>query len=140
MQRTIQHQWHYRQSPQEVWDYLTRPELIAQWLMNNDFVPEVGREFMFTASPLPNFGFDGKVYCKVLEIEPCKKLSYTWKGGPGNGVFTLDSVVTWTLEEKDNGTQLYLVHSGLMEDVTMYDIMDAGWIKNIKEIEELLNA
>jgi uncharacterized protein YndB with AHSA1/START domain len=141
MQKEIKHEWFYSQPAGQVWDYLTKPELMEQWLMKTDFQPVAGHEFNFWTKPLPNFGFDGIIYCKVLEIIPFKKLSYSWKGGPGNGAFTLDSVVVWTLTPKDNGTQLLLQHSGFREDdYMMFSVMGEGWLRNIGKIGELLNA
>ena len=32
MKKEIQQTWHFKQSPQEVWEYLTEPELIEQWM------------------------------------------------------------------------------------------------------------
>src|SRR5579871_6973181 len=118
MTRTIKHSFFYSHSPETVWEYLTKTELIAQWLMPNDFLPVVGYEFRFTIKPIPEFEFDGIIYCKVLEIVPLKKLVYTWKGGPGDGTTNLDSVVTWTLVEKNNGTELLLEHTGIMENLS----------------------
>jgi uncharacterized protein YndB with AHSA1/START domain len=142
MQKEIKHKWQYSHAPEQVWDYLTKPELIEQWLMKTDFQPVVGHDFMFTTKPLPQFGFDGMIYCKVLEVVPFKRLVYSWKGGPGNGVINLDSLVVWTLEAKDNGTELSLVHSGFKEQENdiMFSVMGAGWLRNIQRIEELLNA
>ena len=83
------------------------------------------------------------VYCKVLEIVPYKKLTYSWKGGPGDGQITLDSIVEWTLVAKDNGTELSLDHSGFKEVEgysSFYPIMDDGWFKIIRKIAELINA
>lgn len=110
--------------------------------MENDFLPIIGHDFQFRTKPLPNFNFDGIVYCKVLEIIPFKKVSYSWKGGPGNGKITLDSIVTWTLHQKDNGTELFLEHSGFkeIEDFYIYTTMNEGWIKNVQEIFALINA
>jgi uncharacterized protein YndB with AHSA1/START domain len=141
MQKEIRHTWQYSHTPQQIWDYLTKPELIEQWLMKTDFKPEVGAEFMFWTRPLPQFGFDGNIYCKVLEVTLFEKLSYTWKGGPGNGEFNLDSIVVWTLTKIGNGTELTLVHSGFkaQENYMMFTAMEAGWLKNIGKIEELLN-
>lgn len=142
MTNSIKHNIFYPHSPEVIWDYLTKTELIAQWLMKNDFQPIIGYDFQFHASPMPNIGFDGIVYCKVLEIVPRKKLTYSWKGGPGDGSITMDSIVMWTLVEKDNGTELFLEHSGfkVLENVTIYNLMDAGWLKNIKKIAELINV
>jgi uncharacterized protein YndB with AHSA1/START domain len=39
--------------PEKVWRALTQPALIAQWLMQNDFKPEVGHRFTFRAKPQP---------------------------------------------------------------------------------------
>jgi len=142
MQRSIEHKWQYSHSPERVWEYLTKPELIAQWLMENNLRPVVGHQFEFRTKPLPALDFDGIVYCTVLEVVPFQKLSYSWKGGPGGGKITLDSIVVWTLQEKDNGTELHLMHTGFkeMENYTMYTAMDAGWLKNMGKIADLLNV
>ncbi len=142
MTNRITHQFFYPHPPEVIWDYLTKAELIEQWLMKNDFLPIVGYDFQFQTRPMPNLNFDGIVYCKVLEIVPFKKLSYSWKGGPGNGQITLDSVVVWRLVSKDSGTDLLLEHSGFreIEDFNMYSIMNEGWLKNIQKIEGLINT
>ena len=140
MQKTINHKIFFSQSPEEVWEYLTRPELIELWLMKTDLQPTVGHQFQFWTKPMPSHDFDGNVYCTVLEVMPFQKLSYSWKGGPGDGRITLDSVVAWTLVPKDNGTELQLVHSGFkeMENLFMYTIMNDGWLKNMNKIVELI--
>src|SRR6266550_2474446 len=45
MQKEIKQTWHFNQSPQTVWEYLTKPELIEQWLGKTDFQPLVGHKF-----------------------------------------------------------------------------------------------
>lgn len=140
MNNTITHTIRYEHPPETVWEYLTKSELIEQWLMPNDFQPVVGCDFQFRTKPLPQFEFDGIAHCKVLEIEPFKKLSYTWKGGI-NGKTTLDSVVVWTLTPIATGTELHLEHSGYVDKNTaIYAAMDAGWLKNIKKIADLIIA
>ena len=139
MNRSIRHKFFYPHPPEVVWDYLTKSELIAQWLMPNDFQPIVGFDFQFKVKPMPDFNFDGVLYCKVLVVVPFKKLSYSWKGGPGDGRLTLDTIVEWKLQPKDNGTELLLDHSGFMEDVNLYSLMDQGWLKNMQKITELVN-
>jgi uncharacterized protein YndB with AHSA1/START domain len=142
MTRTIQHKLFFAHPPEMVWEYLTKKELMSQWLMENDFLPLVGHDFQFRSRPLPNLDFDGVVYCKVLEIVPYKKLSYSWKGGPGNGKITMDSVVLWTLEPKEGGTELALLHNGFekLENLGIYPLMDAGWLKNMQKIAVFLDA
>ena len=142
MSKSINHKWQYSQPPAEVWEYLTKPELIEQWLMKNDFQPIVGHQFNFLTRPLPNFDFDGIVYCTVLEVVQNQRLSYSWKGGPGDGKITLDSVVVWILTPNDKGTELELIHTGFkeVENSIMYAVMNDGWLKNIEKIAELLNG
>ena len=141
MSKAIKHNLFFEQSPEDVWDYLTKPELIEQWLMKNTFQPKLGCQFQFFMSPMPDHNFDGNMYCTVVELVPFKKLTYTWKCGPGDGSINLDSVVSWTLHEKDNGTELQLVHDGfkVLEDYFMFTAMDAGWLANMKKIPTLIN-
>lgn len=140
MKNTITHTILYEHSPEAVWEYLTNSELLAQWLMPNDFQPVVGHDFQFRTRPLPQFDFDGIAHCKVLEIIPFKKLSYTWKGGTNNKI-TLDSIVVWTLTAIATGTELHLEHSGFVDNNTaIYAAMDAGWLKNMKEINSLITT
>ena len=131
MQNDIKHTWQFNHPQQLVWDYLTKPELLSQWLMESDFQPVVGHQFMFNTKPKVKVGFDGLIYCEVLKVEPISLLSYSWKGGPGKGKITLDSVVTWKLTPKENGTELVLEHTGFngFKNLLSYLIMNKGWEK-----------
>ncbi len=141
MQKEIKNEWVYEQSPNEVWEYLTQAELIALWLMPNNFKPIPGYEFQFRAKPIPSLDLDGIFYCKVLEIVPFQKLTYSWKGGSGNGVFTLDTVVEWSLEKYGNSTKLFLKQWGFKEaNLAIFTAMTEGWQKNIQKMINLLNA
>jgi uncharacterized protein YndB with AHSA1/START domain len=51
MTKSIRHQFFFQYSPEVVWEYLTKAELIAQWLMENDFEPIVGYDFEFRTRP-----------------------------------------------------------------------------------------
>ena len=142
MSKKIQHQLFFPHSPEAVWEYLTNPGLMELWLMKNDFKPIVGHDFKFSVKPVPSLDFDGIVYCKVLEIVPLKKLSYSWKGGPGKGEITLDTVVVWQLESTEKGTELFLEHSGFgkLENLNFYGGMNDGWVKQVQKITDHLNA
>ncbi len=107
MQTEIKHEWFYNYSPNEIWEYLTQAELIALWLMPNNFKAFISHEFEFRTNPIPSLDLDGNFNCKVLEIIPFKKLIYSWKGGSGNNDISLDTVVEWTLEEVENGTKYF---------------------------------
>ncbi|HEX6063822.1 MAG TPA: SRPBCC domain-containing protein [Longimicrobiales bacterium] len=98
-------------SPEKVWRALTDPVLLAEWLL-----PVVGLKLApgaaFTFKTQPQPGWDGVVNCRVLEIEPQRKLSYTWIVGEN----WLDTVVTFTLAPTALGTRLSIVQSGFKPD------------------------
>jgi uncharacterized protein YndB with AHSA1/START domain len=142
MIKSIKHTFFYPHPPETVWEYLTKPELMELWLMKNNFQPIVGIDFQFRTNPIPSLDFDGIFYCKVLEIVPFKKLSYSWKSGPGEGRITLDSVVVWKLQPTDKGTELFLEHSGFAkeENLNFYNGLSHGWSEKFLKIADLLNA
>lgn len=142
MIRNINHTFFFAHSPEVVWEYLTKPELMAQWLMKNDFQPIVGLDFQFRTNPIPSLDFDGIFYCKVLAVVPFEKLSYSWKSGPGDGKITLDSIVTWKLSAKDNGAELSLEHSGFAkkDNLDFYNGLLHGWVEKLNNIDKLLNG
>jgi uncharacterized protein YndB with AHSA1/START domain len=133
MQRDITVRWFFSQPPEKVWDCLTNPELLSLWLMKNDFKPVVGHRFNFYTKPLPKMGFDGIVYCEVIEMIPLEKLVYSWKGGPRPGVIKLDTLLVWTLEAKDGGTEMLLEHKGFkgLGNYVSSIFMGNGWRKGI---------
>jgi|SRR4051812_8511732 uncharacterized protein YndB with AHSA1/START domain len=139
MQKEIKHTWRFARSPEEVWDYLTKPELIEQWLMQTDFQPKVGHQFRFTHSEKNKSCYDSITYCEVLEVKPFTTLSYSWKGNTKDGSRTFDSRVVWTLIPVDGGTELQIVHNGftVLEDVIAHD---TGWTALGKRFVELVNA
>lgn len=142
MERSIKHQYFFAHSPEKVWQYLTNSDLMALWLMKNNFQPIVGTDFQFRINPIPDLDFDGIFYCTVLEIEPYKKLSYNWKSGPGNEKITLESVVIWKLEPTEKGTQVYLEHNGFNKDENLdfFNGLNHGWLEKFEKINNLLNA
>ena len=137
----IHHKLFFSQPPEEVWEYLTKAELMSQWLMPNNFMPIVGYDFEFRTKPSAQLAFDGIAYCKVIEIVPFKKLSYSWKLGPGHSKITLDSIVFWELKATENGTELSLIHTGFkeIENLTIYSAMNEGWLKNMNKIKQFIN-
>jgi uncharacterized protein YndB with AHSA1/START domain len=106
---SISFEFDLHHSPEKVWRALTDPVLLAEWLLPViDLELEAGAAFTFKTQPYP--GWDGIVNCRILEIEPPRKLSYTW------AVPFLDTVVTFTLTPTASGTRLSLVQSGFKAD------------------------
>ncbi len=60
--------------PEKLRRALTESPLLAQWLMNNDFEPVIGRKFQFRADPMPNW--NGVIDCEVLVVEPLEQIRY----------------------------------------------------------------
>jgi len=133
MQKDIVIKWHLPQPVEKVWDCLTTPALIEQWLMKNTFQPVVGHKFNFYTKPIPKMGFDGIVYCEVLEVIPHKKLVYTWKGGSSPDNLSLDTILIWTLTPREEGTELLLEHKGFkgFKNYITSIFMGSGWRKHI---------
>ena len=97
-------------APEKVWRALTDPALLADWLLPVvDLKLERGAAFTFKTQPYP--GWDGSVNCRLVEIEPHRKLSYTWVVGD-----MLDTVVTFALTPTASGTRLSHVQSGFKPD------------------------
>ncbi|WP_264537351.1 SRPBCC family protein [Flavobacterium sp. N1736] len=142
MERSIKHQYFFAHTPEKVWQYLTNSDLMELWLMKNNFQPVVGTDFQFRINPIESLNFDGIFYCTVLEIEPFKKLSYSWKAGPGEGKITLDSVVIWKLEPTAEGTNVFLEHNGFAkeENLGFFDGFNHGWVEKFEKIANLINA
>ena len=93
MKRDLKFEAVYPYPPARVWQALTDPKEIEQWLMPNDFAPRLGHKFQFRV-PKPPRGWRGIVDCEVLVVEPPRRLSYTWQGDPKHR----PTKVMWTLE------------------------------------------
>lgn len=127
--KPIVHEVVYPHPVERVWRALTEPETLARWLMANDFAPEVGREFRFHSTP--QRGWDGTVHGTVTEVDPMRRLAYTWLGGANaSGEPT---TVTWTLEPTSVGTRLRLEHSGFrgLQGFLVRGILERGWKRKI---------
>jgi len=138
----IHHQLFFPHPPRAVWEFLTDSALMQQWLMPNDFKPVAGHEFTFRINPMPTMDFDGIVYCKVLEIVPFEKLSYTWKLGQGDCAVNIDSTVTFELQPKDNGTNLVFDHADfvVMKNAGIFNAMEKGWLENMHKMNDKLKG
>ena len=133
MQNDVVKTWFFPQQPKEVWNYLTKPELIEQWLMKCDFKPTPGHKFQFINK--------GKIdaFCEVLKVIVPKLLSYTWRKGKSEEEITVDSVVTWTLTPKNGGTELHLTHNGFAT-LQAYTDHNNGWDFCVNRLIEHINS
>ena len=123
----------------KVWRALTEPDLLANWLMPNDFKPTQGHHFTFHTDPFPASGFDGRIYCTVLRIEHPRLLAISWRSSD------LDTTVTWRLEAEGHGTRLFLTHDGFNESdpaqAATFKILNGGWSGHLqRRLEQTLTG
>jgi uncharacterized protein YndB with AHSA1/START domain len=129
----------YPHAPPKVWRALTDPAILGEWLMPNDFAAEVGRRFTFRCEPVPR-EFEGQwggvVRCRVLEVDPPRRLSYTWEDSWAWAHFAAPTVVVWTLEAIERGTRLTLEHRGFEGPGTarLRDMLSGGWAPMLREL------
>jgi uncharacterized protein YndB with AHSA1/START domain len=125
MKRDVRLERTYPHPPELVWRALTTPDLLAEWLMPNDFQPAVGHRFTMRTKPEP--GFDGIVHLEVKELDAPRRMRWSWKGGP------LDTEVVFVLEPaivfSQPATKLVLEHRGFegLPAVLVSFIMGSGW-------------
>lgn len=116
-----------------LWRALTQPHLIAEWLMKNDFVAEVGHRFNLSGE------WGGVLDCEVLTLKSGRELSYRWDYRHEDPAFDLRSVVTFTLEPVQGGTRLTMVQTGFRpEQKQASGGARYGWNANFGKLETLL--
>ena len=124
----------------KVWKAITDKEQMEQWYFDiAEFRPEVGFEFQFRGK-----GHKGESYlhlCKITEMIPNKKLSYSWRYNGYPGI----SYVTFELFQEGGKVRLKLTHKGLETFGTdnpdfARESFNEGWTeligKSIKEFVE----
>lgn len=126
----------FRHPPEKLWRALTESPLLAQWMMKNDFAPEIGRKFQFHAEPSPKW--NSIVDCEVLVVEPGQRLSYSW--GVGGPESEMQWTVLWTLTPIEGGTHLRMEQSGFKpEQKGNYQGARYGWEKMFAGLEQVLD-
>ncbi len=122
----------FAHAPEKLWRALTAPALLTQWLLRNNFLPEIGREFQFRNEPVG--GWDGVIDCKVLALDSLQRLAYSWQA------FGHESTVEFTLTPADGGTHLRMEHSGFRANQqAAYQGAQYGWQRFIGSLERLLD-
>jgi len=118
--------------PAKLWRALTQPQLIAEWLMKNDFKPQVGHRFNLRGE------WGGVLDCEVLVVEPNKELAYTWNHAHDDPAFSLRSVVTFTLTPTAAGTRLRMEQAGFRPDQRQaFGGANAGWQQMFAKLEQV---
>ena len=112
---------------ERVWSYLTDSELRRQWLAAGTMEMKVDTPFELVwrndeltqppgARP-PGFADEHRMACRIVELEPLRKLTFTWNG-------TGD--VTFELEAQGKDVLLTVIHRRISERNTRL-MIGAGW-------------
>jgi uncharacterized protein YndB with AHSA1/START domain len=112
--------------PEKIWRALTQSDLIEEWLMKTDFLPEPGHRFSLNANW-------GSVEGEVQAVVPERTLTYTWN------TKDLTSVITWSLTPTVTGTLLRMEQTGFQPDQrSYYQGAVVGWQEFFTAMEEVL--
>ena len=134
MKRNIRLERHYPFPPERVFRALSDSDAMAEWLMPNDFQPKLGHKFQFKSKPQGNW--NGITDCEVIELDPPRRLAYTWSGQhkDGKGKALRHTIVRWSLFAERGGTRLVLEHDGFegWGEVAVSFILGMGWKKMMK--------
>lgn len=108
----------------KLWRALTQSELMAEWLMPNDFEPVAGKAFTLRTDPTPHW--NGIITGEVLAVEPMSRLVYKW----------YDMTIVMTLTPEDGGVLLRLEQSGFANEQA-YKGAQFGWTRFLARLEEV---
>ena len=133
VERTLLH------TQESIWRALTDGSLLTQWLLKNDFEPEVGRRFTFRADTMPQWS--GVIRGQVLVVEPKSKLSYSWDVSGNAAAGGFQTVVTWTLTPVAGGVLLRMEQTGFCaSQIANAEGAAYGWQLFLGNLERLLPA
>ncbi|HEX8228342.1 MAG TPA: SRPBCC domain-containing protein [Chloroflexia bacterium] len=118
--------------PEKVFEALIEPKQIERWIASKATVePHVGGRYEL------GWG-EGAGAVKIVELEPGRKLSYSWPeprlsedAPPAN-----ETIVTWELEGSGGKTRLTLVHSGFTPGENI-DHLRPGWLNFLSWVKSL---
>ena len=116
---------------EKVWQAITDPAAIAEWLFTCDFKPAVGHKFTFRTTPPPGSTWRGWTDMEVLELDPPTRMVWAWESAD----IDEPTRVTFELSAVDGGTLLNLSHTG---DSTSDDIasVSEGWPRKLDALAD----
>jgi len=165
MQRNLRFERLLPYPHEQVWQAITDQRILGSWFMPNDLVPKLGQEFTFHMKP--QRGWDGITHCQIIELEPGKRIAFTYRGAAtgekalacanihsrnadkvGKNIFTkLDTVLSFTLtpEYTCGGveqTNLVMEHTGFkgFKLMIVSFIMGYGWSKLLRRLSTTLES
>jgi uncharacterized protein YndB with AHSA1/START domain len=119
----------------KVWNAISKADEISTWFIKADFKAEKGYKYTFTASE-----DHGCVSITgVVKSANPYTLIYTWVVQDTN----VETTVKWELLSTNEGTKLYLEHSGISNyegdtAVKMFESFNGGWNGCINQLTSYL--
>lgn len=116
-----------------VWQALTDPEAIAEWLMPCDFRPTVGHRFTIRGNATETWR--GFTKCRVIAIEPPRFMQWEWESAD----IAEPTHVSFALRSVEGGTILTLRHTGT---TTRDDIesLSQGWPEKLRQFGDWIKT
>lgn len=102
--RTFRSQVYYAENIERVWRALTDPSELSKWLTKGNFKAKRGHRFKWKEvdSSQKDASLEN-VTCEIEEVSAPRRLVYRLEHSAGS-----TSVVTWSLDTQDEGTQLII--------------------------------
>jgi uncharacterized protein YndB with AHSA1/START domain len=123
-------------TPEKVWEALTQPEFTRQYwgghAVQSDWKPGGAVKFVRA---------DGSIDIKgeVLQYDPPKVLSYTWKRDASVDVVAEETRVTFEIATAFGATRLTVTHDQFEPEGSLYKDVSKGWpavLSNLKTFLE----
>lgn len=136
-----------RAKRERVFDALTRPEIIRQWFAFSDRnveqvtnEPKVGGNYLISLGPRgelipPERRHPISVSGRYTKVQPYNLLQFTWRGSwqPEE-----ESLVSFTLKDVEGGTELTLVHEGLVKEGSLATAT-RGWTSGLGKLTNVVS-
>lgn len=126
-------------SMEEVWEALTKPELVKQYFFGTDLQTtwEVGSPILFKGE------WEGKEYVDkgvVQSFEPEKSLSYTYRSGMEEGPDVPESykLITYEIKQKDSGVELSICQTADTEEKAKHS--EGNWNMVLDGMKKMLET
>jgi uncharacterized protein YndB with AHSA1/START domain len=125
-------------STKKVWDALTNPDLIKQWLFGTNVISDwkVGSPIFFTGTWQ---GTEYKDKGTILQFETEKIFQYNYWSGFSGLPDSIEnySIITFELLPTSNGTQLTLTHSNFPTEIG-YEHSDKNWNTTLELLKSII--
>jgi uncharacterized protein YndB with AHSA1/START domain len=126
---------------EKVFDAWTNPKALAAWFggaavetVSAEVDLRVGGAWRLSVRAGTEFGAVEGVY---LEIDPPRRVSYSWRWERPDGSPGRESLVTVDFVEEAGGTEVIVTHEGLRSEESLV-FHRGGWTASLEELARLL--